>query len=153
MCRYESRQLFYSGFRPEQGFAFHIYCESQMQVRRGKKKKGPFLPSVEAGFQEEPPLRAAHSIRLQQRSNRAGVSLSGSRAVPSCGAGNELFVVRHNASHTGFMSGLRARIRIWLPAVCWMNLLRVELEADDKQRVKNSQLCVGIKRMAVTEIG
>lgn len=55
------------------------------------------MPTVEAGFQEEPPLRAAHSIRLQQRSNRAGVSLSGSWAVPSCGAGSELFVVRHNA--------------------------------------------------------
>lgn len=129
-------------------FTVKVRCKSE-----GGKKKGPFLPSVEAGFQEEPPLRAAHSIRLQQRSNRAGVSLSGSRAVPSCGAGNELFVVRHNASHTGFMSGLRARIRIWLPAVCWMNLLRVELETDDKQRVKNSQLCVGIKRAAVTEMG
>lgn len=56
-------------------------------------------------------------------------------------------------SHTGFMSGLGARLCIWLPAVCWMNLLRVELETDDKQRVKNSQLCVGIKRAAVTEIG
>lgn len=74
-------------------FTVKVRCKSEEK----KKKKRPFLPTVEAGFQEEPPLRAAHSIRLQQRSNRAGVSLSGSRAVPSCGAGNKLFVVRHNA--------------------------------------------------------
>lgn len=82
-------------------FTVKVRCKSEE-----KKKKRPFLPTVEAGFQEEPPLRAAHSIRLQQRSNRAGVSLSGSRAVPSCGAGNKLFVVRHNTFphrlHIGF---------------------------------------------------
>lgn len=55
--------------------------------------------------------------------------------------------------HTGFMSGLGARLRICLPAVCLMNLLRVKLETDDKQGVKSSQLSVGIKRVAVTEMG